>query len=524
MLRSQPSSGAGGGRNKNVNRYNLYFYQESRKELERLKLEGLKPYSPATPLQREIDASFYEGYDFPIRPDWTYDMDKVTLDRNENKYFREYVDKLQERQKTENKALSLFELNLETWRQLWRVLELSDILLIIVDVRYSTLMFPPALYDHIVNKMNKHAILILNKVDLVAPEVVVAWREYFKTTYPGLPVVIFASNPAQAKKGTQQRRRLDYKRSIEGVYNIYKECQKIVQSEVDLSVWEQKILEDMEVDNVCLDNETETDEKTTDEVESTMPHDGNGEKREKYHKGILTLGCVGFPNVGKSSLINALKGRKVVSVSRTPGHTKHFQTIFLTNLVRLCDCPGLVFPSSTSKYLQVLLGSFPISQLQVPYRSIQLMAEHLDLPKILKIHYRKILTNGHRQTGRPDRSRAANHLLRSCVAGQLQLILQFYPPRFNEQHEMWLKHEDLDEVKKYQNLQTMRIMMTMARIKQTMKTHHQLIQKVNEFVCAYDDTEEFSSSNDETNADEEDEELEERELATPSTHAILCFA
>ena len=62
-------------------------------------------------------------------------------------------------------------------------------------------MFPPALYDHIVNKMDKHAILILNKVDLVAPEVVVAWREYFKKTYPGLPVVIFASNPAQAKKG-----------------------------------------------------------------------------------------------------------------------------------------------------------------------------------------------------------------------------------------------------------------------------------------------------------------------------------
>lgn len=51
--------------------------------------------------------------------------------------FKEYVEQLQKRQKEENKELSLFELNLETWRQLWRVLELSDILLIIVDVRYS---------------------------------------------------------------------------------------------------------------------------------------------------------------------------------------------------------------------------------------------------------------------------------------------------------------------------------------------------------------------------------------------------
>lgn len=44
---------------------------------------------------------------------------------------------------------------------------------------------------------------------------------------------------------------------------------------------------------------------------------------------------------------------QVVSVSRTPGHTKHLQTIFLTPTVRLCDCPGLVFPSYVDKALQV---------------------------------------------------------------------------------------------------------------------------------------------------------------------------
>lgn len=33
--------------------------------------------------------------------------------------------------------LSYFELNLETWRQLWRVLEISDIILVIVDIRYA---------------------------------------------------------------------------------------------------------------------------------------------------------------------------------------------------------------------------------------------------------------------------------------------------------------------------------------------------------------------------------------------------
>lgn len=41
----------------------------------------------------------------------------------------------------ENKVMSYFELNLETWRQLWRVLEISDIVLIIVDVRYPVCAF-----------------------------------------------------------------------------------------------------------------------------------------------------------------------------------------------------------------------------------------------------------------------------------------------------------------------------------------------------------------------------------------------
>lgn len=36
----------------------------------------------------------------------------------------------------EKTELSYFELNLETWRQLWRVLEMSDILLCIVDIRF----------------------------------------------------------------------------------------------------------------------------------------------------------------------------------------------------------------------------------------------------------------------------------------------------------------------------------------------------------------------------------------------------
>jgi ribosome biogenesis GTPase A len=42
-------------------------------------------------------------------------------------------------------------------------------------------------------------------------------------------------------------------------------------------------------------------------------------------EGKVTIGLVGYPNVGKSSTINALLASKKVSVSQTPGKTKHFQ-------------------------------------------------------------------------------------------------------------------------------------------------------------------------------------------------------
>ena len=42
----------------------------------------------------------------------------------------------------------------------------------------------------------------------------------------------------------------------------------------------------------------------------------------------VTIGLVGYPNVGKSSTINALLQEKKVPVSATPGRTKHFQVRF----------------------------------------------------------------------------------------------------------------------------------------------------------------------------------------------------
>jgi hypothetical protein len=79
----------------------------------------------------------------------------------------------------------------------------------------------------------------------------------------------------------------------------------------------------------------------------------------------LVVGLVGYPNVGKSSTINALLGAKKVSVSSTPGKTKHFQTLVLSDEVTLCDCPGLVFPQFANTQADMVVdGVLPIDQMR----------------------------------------------------------------------------------------------------------------------------------------------------------------
>ena len=93
---------------------------------------------------------------------------------------------------------------------------------------------------------------------------------------------------------------------------------------------------------------------------------------------ILQIGLVGYPNVGKSSTINALVGAKKVSVSSTPGKTKHFQTIKLSDKVVLCDCPGLVFPNfAYNKGELVCNGVLPIDQLRDYIGPSTLVAERI---------------------------------------------------------------------------------------------------------------------------------------------------
>lgn len=158
----------------------------------------------------------------------------------------------------------------------------------------------------------------------------------------------------------------------------------------------------------------------------------------------VVVGFVGYPNVGKSSTINALVGEKRTGVTSTPGKTKHFQTLIISEKLTLCDCPGLVFPSFTSsRYEMVASGVLPIDRLTEHRAAVQVVADRvprsviegvykikLPKPKSYESQSRPPLaaellraycaSRGYvASSGLPDETKATRQILKDYIDGKL---------------------------------------------------------------------------------------------------------
>ncbi len=71
---------------------------------------------------------------------------------------------------------------------------------------------------------------------------------------------------------------------------------------------------------------------------------------KKSGKDDVTVGIIGYPNVGKSSVANILAGKSSAGVSSESGYTKSFQKIKLAKGIYLIDTPGIILEEGNPVY------------------------------------------------------------------------------------------------------------------------------------------------------------------------------
>jgi len=380
----------------------------------------------------------------PRRPPWSKSMTVDELERSERDAFLEWRRQLARLQEEEDLVLTPFERNLEVWRQLWRVAEKSDLVVQIVDGR-NPLRFWCEDLDRYVRELDidgsksvsatpkRTTILLINKADLLTGLQRQLWADYFDSRQ--ITYAFYSAFQAVAQQAVTDHTTSIDDPSPEGesrqaeFVNVPVNATQQASSPFGLNELDElkddrtKVLSVLELEALFRKNVT--------------PTHGEGKP--------LTVGLVGYPNVGKSSTINSLVGAKKVSVSSTPGKTKHFQTIHLSPELVICDCPGLVFPQfAATKADLVCDGVLPIDQLREYTGPASLVVQRV--PKdILELTY-GIIIPGHGESvtaegllisyavargfvrsgqGNPDESRAARYILKDYVNAKL---LYSHPP------------------------------------------------------------------------------------------------
>lgn len=99
----------------------------------------------------------------PVRPNWDYSLAKDELEEAEQQYFKDWLNETYKQTDNQN-HLGYFEHNLEVWRQLWRVCEVSDVLVVVADIRNPILHLPPSFCRYVTERLDKSLVIALTKV------------------------------------------------------------------------------------------------------------------------------------------------------------------------------------------------------------------------------------------------------------------------------------------------------------------------------------------------------------------------
>ncbi|KAI2466147.1 P-loop containing nucleoside triphosphate hydrolase protein [Annulohypoxylon bovei var. microspora] len=222
-----------------------------------------------------------------------------------------------------------------------QVVDQADVVLYVLDARD-----PEGTRSREVERMvmaaasgGKRLMLVLNKIDLIPPHVLKDWLVYLRRYFPTLPL---RASGSAANAQTFNHRDL-----------------------------------------------------TVQSTSSTLFKSLKSFAASKQLKRAISVGVIGYPNVGKSSVINALlsrmgsRGAAACPAGAEAGVTTSIRAVKIDSKLTLLDSPGIVFPSaqegeSSSKKNAVethahlvLLNAIPPKQIDDPIPAVSLLIKRL---------------------------------------------------------------------------------------------------------------------------------------------------
>ena len=158
--------------------------------------------------------------------------------------------------------------------------------------------------------------------------------------------------------------RIPFSSKIKDIDDVIKNKKRIlIMTKYDLCDKEEtskwvKYYESLGYKVLCLDLEHVTNLNSLINLTNSIMEEENNKRIEKgLQKRKTRVLVVGIPNVGKSTLINRLSGKKVANVGNAPGITKNLSWIRVSNDVELMDTPGILWPKFDSEEISLNLAS-----------------------------------------------------------------------------------------------------------------------------------------------------------------------